>query len=338
MPHYPIPEQMTAVVLQSYDGAAALRVEQRPVPKPGPNEVLIKVAATPINPSDLLFLLGGYGFQKAAPVVPGLEGSGTVVAVGSGLRGRYLAGRRVACISQGGGLWAEYVVTSNNYVLPLAGDVTLEQGAMSVVNPLTAVALLEITKEGGHKSVVNTAAASTLGQMIDRLARQEGVGVINVVRREAQVELLKQQGAALVLNSRSDDFQQQFRDVCHQHRTRLAFDAIAGDMTSQLLEAMPRHSRVIVYGGLSRQAAQAPADQLIFQGKVVDGFWLSSWMRQKNFLQSLLLWRRVQKLLATTLKSDIRARYPLAEAQQAVLDYQKQMTGGKILIVPGQVA
>jgi NADPH:quinone reductase-like Zn-dependent oxidoreductase len=111
---------MTAVVLNSYSGAEALRVEQRPVPKPGKDEVLVKVAASPINPSDLAFLDGKYGFDNAPPVVPGGEGSGTVVAVGPGAMGRYFLGKRVACLRNGerDGTW------------------------------------LEITKDGGHKAIV----------------------------------------------------------------------------------------------------------------------------------------------------------------------------------------
>jgi len=96
-----IPDQMTAVVLDAYSGAEALRVEQRPVPKPGKDEVLIKVAASPINPSDLAFLDGEYGFDRTPPVVPGGEGSGTVVAVGPGAMGRYFLGKRVACLRWG---------------------------------------------------------------------------------------------------------------------------------------------------------------------------------------------------------------------------------------------
>ena len=105
---------MTAVVLDSYSGPDALRVEQRPVPKPGKDEILVKVAASPINPSDLAFLGGNYGFDKPPPVVPGGEGSGTVVAVGPGAMGRYFLGKRVACLSNGqrDGIWAEYVVAS----------------------------------------------------------------------------------------------------------------------------------------------------------------------------------------------------------------------------------
>ena len=211
-----IPNEMTAVVLDSYTGVNALRIERRPVPMPGPNEVLVKVAATPINPSDLTFLEGLYGFKKPTPVVPGFEGSGTVVSVGSGMMGRYLNGKRVACVSQeqGGGVWAEYMVTSTSLAFPLDSSVSLEQGAMSVTNPLTAMAFLTLAKEGHCKAIVQTAAASALGQMVNRLCKNEGIQMINIVRREAQKELLKEQGAEIVMNSNDANFSQQLRDVC----------------------------------------------------------------------------------------------------------------------------
>ncbi len=335
-----IPETMTAVLLESYSSAAGLRVVQRPVPQPGPNEVLVKVAASPINPSDLMFLLGQYGFTKPTPVVPGFEGSGTVVAVGrrTGLLGRFLLGRRVACVTQqkGDGLWAEYVATSVNFALPLDGAVSLEQGAMSVVNPLTAVALIDIAKKAGHKMVLNTAAASALGQMMHRLGHQAGVEVVNIVRREEQVTELTQQRTRFVLNSSRADFDEALRDLCHRQNIRLAFDAIAGATPQRLLAAMPDHSRVTVYGGLSQQAVQVDPKGLIFQDQVVDGFWLTPWVRQKNFLQNLLLWRRAQKLLLSALKTEVRARYTLAEAPQAVAAYEAAMSGGKVLLVMGE--
>lgn len=330
-----IPETMTAVVLESYDGVDALHVGQCPVPKPGPNEVLVKVAASPINPSDQMFLLGKYGFKKPTPIVPGFEGSGTVVAVGNrtGLLGGYLMGKRVACVTQqeGDGLWAEYVATSINYALPLDDAVSLEQGAMSVVNPLTAVALIDMAKRAGHKTIINTAAASVLGQMLHRLGQQEDVEVVGIVRRAAQVEQLKQQGVAHVLNSSDEDFAAKLRDLCRQKKIRLAFDAIAGESPLELLTAMPKHSKVTVYGGLSQQAVQIDPTSLIFQDKSVDGFWLTPWVGQKSFLQSVLMWRKAQKLMHTALKTEVRARYTLAEAQQAVAAYENQMTGGKIL-------
>ncbi len=329
-----IPDEMTAVVLDSYAGVDALRIERRPVPKPGPNEVLVKVAATPINPSDLSFLEGFYGFKKPNPVVPGFEGSGTVIAVGSGMMGRYLNGKRVACVSQerGDGVWAEYMVTTSRLALPLVSSVSLEKGAMSVVNPLTAMAFLSLAKERRHKTIVLTAAASALGHMVNRLCENAGIQVINIVRGEAQKEILKEQGAEIVLDSGDPNFPEHLRDVCHQYQARIAFDAVAGPLTSELLKAMPSHSKVIVYGGLSYQPALAEPGQLIFEGKSVEGFWLTSWFSEKNFLQNLINWQRAQKLIMSDLKSEIRKQYPLTEAIKAIKEYQNQMTGGKILL------
>jgi NADPH2:quinone reductase len=336
MPHEKIPGQMTTVVLDSYAGVEALRVEQRPVPKPGPNEVLVKVAATPINPSDLAFIEGGYGVKKPTPVVPGFEGSGTVVAVGSGMMGRYLHGKRVACVSQelGDGVWAEYMVTTTSMALPLHASVSLEQGAMSVVNPLTAMAFLDIAKGGKHRTIVQTAAASALGQMVNRLCQSEGIQVINIVRRATQVEVLKKLGAKIILNSSDSNFEQHLSDACQQNQAGLAFDAVAGTLTMQVLGALPPHSKVIVYGGLSYEPAQADPVHLIFQDKSIDGFWLTPWLGSMNFIQSLMIWQRAQKLLASDLTSEIRSQYPLHEVQKAIKEYQRQMTGGKFLLRP----
>lgn len=334
-----LPDQMTAVVLDSYTGAEALRAERRPVPKPGKDEVLVKIAASPINPSDLAYLEGEYGFKNLPPVVPGGEGSGTVVAVGPGAMGRYLLGKQVACLSQGtgSGMWAEYVVVSaKGGALPLHKTVDLEQGATSTINPLTACAFLEIAKNGGHKTIVLTAAASALGQMVNRLSRSEGVQVINVVRRDAQVDLLKEQGATIVLNSSKADFDQQLHDACHQAEAHLAFDAVAGPMTRQLLDALPPNSKVTVYSCLSYEDPQMGADHLIFEGKAVDGFWMGPWINNKNLLQIIRLWQHAQRLVSTDLKSEIRVQYPFEEAQTAVQDYLSQMTGGKVLLRPSQ--
>ncbi len=333
----PIPEKMTAVVLDAYTGVEALRVEQRPVPKPGKDEVLVKMAASPINPSDLAVLEGHYGFKLTPPIVPGGEGSGMVVAVGPGMIGRYFLGKRVACLNQGkgDGMWAEYVVTSaKGGVLPLNKAISLEQGAMSFVNPLTASTFLEIAQKCGHKAIVLTAAASSLGQMVNRLFRSAGLQVINIVRRDAQVEFLKEQGASVVLNSSKANFEEQLRDLCHQHDSHLAFDAVAGKMTGQLLTALPEHSKVIIYSALSREAVEASPSQIIFEDKAIDGFWLGPYISKKNLLQILRMWRRAQRLMLTELKSTIRAEIPLQEAKQAVKDYLDHMTGGKILLKP----
>ena len=337
MSQEPIPNEMNAVVLTSYDGPAALRVERRPVPTPGEDEVLVKVDASPINPSDLAVLRGRYGFRPEPPFVPGGEGAGTVVAVGPGAMGRYFEGRRVACLWDGqrDGAWAQYMVASvKGGVLPLRDEVSLEQGATAVINPMTARAFIEIAKKNDHGAIVLTAAASSLGRMVNRLARSEDIQVLNVVRRDAQVDLLREQGASVVLNSSDDGFDEALRTACQQHGARLAFDAVAGEMTRRLLHALPRGGKVTVYSALSFQPPQVGPDQLIFEGKSVDGFWLGPYIMDKNLLQTMLMWRRAQKLLHTDLKSSIRRNVSLEEAPGAVEDYVSQMTSGKVLLRP----
>ena len=332
-----MPDQMIAVVLGSYTGAEALRVEQRPVPRPGKDEVLVKVAASPINPSDLAFLEGNYGFDDPPPVVPGGEGSGTVVAAGPGGMGRYLLGKKVACLwnGKGDGVWAEYMVASTQGgALPLDKSVNLEQGAMSTINPLTASAFIEIAKEGGHKTIVLTAAASSLGQMVNRLGRSEGIQVINIIRKDREAEILKQQGASVILNSSKADFDGQLHDACHQYDAHLAFDAVAGPLTGKLLEALPQDSKVTIYSCLSYESPKLDVDYFIFQNKAVNGFWLGPWISNKSILQILMMWRRAQKLISTDLRTEIRAQYPLEEAKKAVKEYLNEMTGGKILLTP----
>lgn len=326
---------MTVAVLNSYSGADALRIEQRPTPTPGRNEVLVKVAFSPINPSDLATLQGHYGIKDPTPIVPGGEGSGEVVSAGPGAIASYFLGKKVACTGwgTGGGVWSEYVAKSvKGGVLPLNKSLSLEQGAMSFINPLTASAFLDISKKEGHKSILLTAAASSLGKMVNRLGRKEGIQVVNVVRRDAQVDLLQAQGADIVLNSNEAGFEQQLQGVCHRTNTRLAFDAVAGELTNQLLKAMPPNSKVTVFSALSKQKIQASPGLLIFENKRIDNFWLGPWIRQQNLVKILLLWRRAQKQVPSHLKSEIRKIYPLQEVKEAICDYTGQMTGGKILL------
>src|SRR5215471_17510564 len=182
-----LPTHTKAVVLRNYDGTRqSLAVADLSVPRLRPGQVLIKLAATSIGPADLMFLKGQYGITKPLPVVPGFEGSGTVIASGGGLMGRWLVGKRVACLSleDGHGTWAEYMVASTDLCIPLSKHISFEQGAYLTINPMTALALVEIARTGGggHLAFVQTAAASTLGLMIARLAKRFHLTGIHVVR------------------------------------------------------------------------------------------------------------------------------------------------------------
>lgn len=328
---------MKSAVLIEYIGAAGLQVEDVAKPTPGPGQALIEVVASPINPSDLAFLEGNYSPRPPLPTRPGLEGSGTVVEVGSGAMGRYLSGKRVAFVAgggEGGGAWAEYVVVPMRLALPLKEEVSFEAGAMSVVNPLTALAFLEIAESRQVSAVVNTAAAGALGRMVDRVLTRAGITVINVVRRAEQAETLRQRGSETVFDSSSPDFDADLRAGCGEHEAQLAFDAVGGVLTRRLLAAMPGKATVMVYGGLAQQPSQADIGDLVFSGKTVTGFWLTRWLPEKSTWANLRLWRRAQALISDELSSEIRATFPLASVADAVSTYEGAMSSGKILIEP----
>lgn len=333
----PLPDTMRAVELRSYEGGDdALAVAVREVPRPAAGQVLVRVAAAPVNPSDLAFLRGAYGIRKRLPVVPGFEGSGEVVAAGGGLRARYLLGRRVACAarSDGDGTWAEYLLADAAQCIPLRKDTDIEQASMMIVNPFTAWALLRIAGELRAAAVVQTAAASALGRMIQRLAASRGLPVVNVVRRPEQVALLEADGAAHVLDSSAADFDARLKELCGSLRATVAFDAVAGELTGRLLSAMPAGATALVYGALSMQPCLVDPRSLIFERKGVRGFWLSDWLRGAGALKTYLAARNVERLLKGELRSEVRARLPLEQAVEGIRRYAREMTGGKIIFVP----
>lgn len=333
----PIPAAMRALVLHAYEigSYASLAIEEHPVPRPGKGEVLVRVAAAPINPSDLASLQGLYGVKKALPMVPGIECSGTVVDAGSGWLAQRLIGKRVACAAgSGDGTWAEYVVAPATQCSALPASVDDEQGAMRIVNPYTAWAHLAIAQQAHARAIVQTAAASALGRMVVRLAQRRDVHVINIVRSEAQVETLRTLGAEYVLNSESPEFGEQLRERCRQLSTRLAFDAVAGSMTERLLKAMAPGSRVVVYGALSGSPIQLNPGEVIFNQQRIEGFYLSRWIARQPALALLSMQRQLYQLGDVT-HARIQLRAPLGAAQQAIAAYEAQMSAGKVLLVPG---
>jgi len=163
-------------------------VKEIPIPHPGPNEVLIKVEAAPINPLDLAFMRGASERKPSLPCQLGYEGAGLVVGSGGDKFSSSLVGKRVCFFSPPGqpSTWAQYIVTKALGCFPLGESVSFEIGASGIINPVTAVAFLEIVKEGKHKAVVQTAAASQLGRMMIKVLKKEGIKTINIVRKAEQ--------------------------------------------------------------------------------------------------------------------------------------------------------
>lgn len=333
-----IPNSMQAVLLEQPGGAPT--VGQLPTPVPGPGQVLVRMAATPINPSDLGFLQGSYGFKKPFPVVPGFEGSGTVVAAGSGLLPHLLLGRRVACSAAAGGAWAEYLVTPATTCFPLVTKISQEQAATLIVNPFTALAFFDIARQGMHAAIINNAAASALGRMVLRLGQQHHLPVIHIVRRPEQVELLRALGGEYVLNNRDLDFFDRLHALAIQLKATLILDPVGGEQTQQLVAAAPAGSTVVLYGSLSGSHIEVTAQASRHGNTGVIGFFLPNWIAQENLVQIVRDGWRVQRLAATIFQTTIQKHFPLTEVHSAIDLYQANPTAGKVLLIadPDQVA
>src|SRR6185503_9180274 len=270
-----IPSTMHAVQLDEPNGSLTIR--EIPVPRPQAGQVLIRMAASPINPSDLGSLSGlSYSGKRQFPFTPGLEGSGTVIEVGKGIMPRLLNRRRVACsaLLTGDGTWAEYMVTSAEQCIPLNKNVSLEQGATLLVNPLSALAMFEIAQRGKHRAIVSTAAASALGVMILRLGKRRDIPIIHVVRRQAQVDWIRSLGGEYVLNSTDVDFVEQLRTLTHKLKATLLLDAISGSMTKQLAEAAPFGSTILLYSLMSFQDSIIDSRTAFVKNLHFDGWFL----------------------------------------------------------------
>lgn len=243
-------------------------------------------------------------------------------------------GKRVACaVSATGGTWAEYLVTRAILCVPLQKNLSLEQGAMMLVNPMSALAFFDIVKSGKHPAIVNTAAASALGRMIIRLGRRYHVPVINVVRRQEQVDLLRSLGAEFVLQSNDANFSNDFRILTQRLDATLILDAVGGELARQMFEIAPAGTTLLLYANLSGEDLALDPHGLANEDKRIAGFYLGNWAAKRSIFQTLRDIRRIQQLGATDLQSTIQKRLPLSDAQKAVEMYQKNMTAGKVLLV-----
>ncbi|MCC7267887.1 MAG: zinc-binding dehydrogenase [Caulobacteraceae bacterium] len=271
-------------------GVLEISLARVPVPDPAPDEVVIRIEATPINPSDLGLLIGAADpstaravdthdlpvtqldippafmraiaarIDEALPV--GNEGAGTVVAAGD--QARDLLGKTVALA--GGAMYAQYRVAKAAELMVLPDGVTAAEGASPFVNPMTALAMVETMRMEGHKALVHTAAASNLGQMLVKLCLEEGVDLVNIVRSTEQAALLRGLGARHVLDSTTPDFMEQLVEALKATGATLAFDAIGGGkLASQLLTGMEQAANA-AGGAYSRYGSNTYKQVYIYGG------------------------------------------------------------------------
>ncbi len=328
------PEMMLAVFLEKAGGQ--LVVKETKVPEPGPGEVLIKMSAAPVNPSDLAQIRNAPAVYDLDTFIPGLEGSGRVIAAGKGILPRLWMGKRVACSNEyhTSGTWAEYMVTKAGKCFPLGSKVSDEQGSMSLVNPLTALAFFEIAKQNRHRAIINNAAASALGRMIELLGKKQGIPVINLVRNRKQSELLRQLGSRYVLDSSDPLFLNDLETLSHELNATILFDSVCSRQLEEMCDVLPSGSTIIIYGNLSgEEQIMLKPRTLIANNIKIGGFYLGARAKENGLFRNMMNIREVSALMSGDLKIKIQGRFPLPGVQEAVDTYLGNMSAGKVLLV-----
>ena len=367
--------QLRSLVTSS--GMLELALVEVPVASPADDEVVVRVEASPINPSDLGLLLAGADLATASvsgtgadrvvtaalpdgairamagrvdvPMAVGNEGAGTVVAAGGSTAAQGLVGKTVSLA--GGSMYSQYRTAKASQCLELPEGTAPIDGASSFVNPLTALGMVETMRSEGHVGLVHTAAASNLGQMLNRLCLADGVPLVNVVRRDEQERLLRAAGARYVCNSSSPEFMADLTKALTATSATLAFDAIGGGrLAGQILTCMEaaasaaateysrygstQHKQVYIYGGLDRSPTELTRSFGMAWGV---GGWLLTPFLQKIGPEAFgTLRRRVAAELRTTFASTYSAEVSLAGALEldAIAAYARQATGEKYVINP----
>ncbi len=359
------------------DQTLEVRLEMVDVPSPGPDEVVVRVEAAPVNPSDLGLLFAGADISQVSssgsperPVVTGTvpsaamraleprvgsplpvgnEGAGTVVAAGSSVIARALFGKLVSVA--GGAMYSQYRCVAAALCLALPEGTSAAEGAAAFVNPMTALGMVETMRLEGHEALVHTAAASNVGQMLNRLCIEEHVPLVNIVRRRDQEEILKSAGAAHVCNSASPNFMDDLTDAIKVTSATLAFDAIGGGrLAGQILTCMEAaavanagryslygssaHKQVYIYGGLDRSPTELTRGYGMAWG--VGGWLLIPFMQKVGPEGMDRIRRRISSGLKTTFASSYSRQVSLVGALQvdAIADYGRAATGAKYLINP----
>jgi len=361
------------------NGELELSLAEIPVPTPGANEVLVQIQASPINPSDIGLLFGAADMTTARtsgsasrPVVTaqipaaamkamaprvgqsmpvGNEGAGRVVAAGSSAAAQALMGRNVAVL--GGAMYSQYRSIDTTQCLLLPEGATADDGASSFVNPLTALGMVETMRREGHTALVHTAAASNLGQMLNRICIADGVGLVNIVRKAEQADLLRGIGARHVCNTESASFMQELVEALVATGATIAFDAIGGGkLAGQILTAMEiavnknakeytrygsnTHKQVYIYGGLDTSPTEFNRNFGMTWG--MGGWLLFPFLQKVGPERVQALKQRVASELKTTFASHYTRKVSLAEALQPemIAAYNKRATGEKYLIDPSR--
>jgi len=334
---------MKAIRFAQYgEPTQVLAVEERPLPEPGPGEARVRMLASPINPSDLLFVRGLYaGVQPQFPAPVGFEGVGQVDAIGPQVQ-RPVPGQRVGVVNGQGGNWAEYAVVPAKDLLPVPDDLPAEQIASLVINPASAVLMLrQVLAIPPGEWLLQSAASGELGRMIIRLAHHDGIRTINVVRRREAAAELERLGADAVVVSSEGPIDEQVRKIVGPGGVRYAIDPVVGEIGTQMYQALGDEGHMLVYGSLTGEPIRVGADprSILAGRRILEVFWLGYWLPRLDETARGHLVQDIVTLLREGILTTSAARpFSLEEIGMAVTQAETIGRQGKMLLVPRQPA
>lgn len=312
--------------------AEVLRVEDVPTPTPRPGQVLLRLQARPINPSDLFQIRGAYGILPRLPATPGMEGAGVIEALGEGVEGLRVG--QLAVPLGPIGTWQEYLAADANALLPLPEELDIRAAAMLVANPTTAWLLLhEALRVEPGAWVLQNAANSAVGYFVIQLCRRLGYRSINVVRRRDVYDDLRAAGADEIICEADEDVVERVRAITGKG-ARYAIDSVAGDSGSRLAQALAPGGMLVVFGAISGQPLTLDAGALLFRGATIQGWWLAHWLRTTTPAARAALFGKLIPLIADgTLRAPVAAEFDLADIAEAVRLAESSTRHGKVLLV-----
>lgn len=326
---------MRAVVFDRVgEPAEVLQVREVPTPEPGRNMVRVRMIASPINPSDLLYTRGRYTLKPQTPATPGFEGVGVVEKAGPGAIGPLLVGKRVAVINSAGGNWAEFAVIPAFQAIPVPKALPDEQVASFFVNPATVLAMVrhELKVRRGEW-LLQSAANSELGKMVVRLGRRDGFKTLNVVRRPEAGEELRELGADAVVVTSDGPIPEQVRRVTSSDGVRSAIDPVGGDIGTGVFESLGPDGTMLAYGSLTGEPIRIDTRLMISGRRVLRGFWLGHFMTRRSKAAAVPLFFEVGKLIREgVLATDVGPGYPADRVAEAVREAERPGKPGKVLL------
>lgn len=305
------------------------------LPELGLGEVLVRMEVAAVNALDVMYVQGLCPMTKCLPSVPGLEGSGTVIATGSGPTTWGLKDKRVAVLAtdpQLPGTWAQFIVAPASACYTLREDLSFEAGACLFVSPLTVCMFEECIDLSGHKAVILTASASALCHMILRSFKAKSVTCVWVTTSEVQRDRLSQAGETHVLHSGEENFESRLRDLCVELNITCALDACGGQVACSVFNAMQPGATLYAYSATNAEPIlnNINTESLIHGRKRLVGLALLPWLSQKTFLQRASLVRRVQAH-QDIYSSDVAMEFLLGDAPEALKYHRKFKSRGKVL-------